>query len=115
MANRNYFVVGLTEMLMLAILRKGDSYVYDISKSISAFSDGMIQASQNTIYSITYKMVDAGYISEYTKLVGRRRTRVYYHLEPKGQEYLDELEKKYFDAVASVQKIYDALDARENE
>ena len=42
-----------------------------------------------------YKLVDDGYISDKQIQVGRRRIRVYYHLEPSGKELLRELVEEY--------------------
>ena len=80
MANRNNFITGITEMLILSLLEKGDSYVYQISKSIKDLSDNSLSISQNTLYSATYKLENEGYISEYSKKVGKKRTRIYYKL-----------------------------------
>ena len=72
MANRNNFITGITEMLILSLLEKGDSYVYQISKSIKDLSDNSLSISQNTLYSATYKLENEGYISEYSKKVGEK-------------------------------------------
>lgn len=93
--SKNYFMSGITDLLILAILDKGDRYMYEIVKCINEFSKGKLDISQNTIYTVAYKLGDDGKISEYSKLVGKRRTRVYYHLEPKGKEYLNELMENY--------------------
>lgn len=71
MANRNNFITGITEMLILSLLEKGDSYVYQISKSIKDLSDNSLSISQNTLYSATYKLENEGYISEYSKKSGK--------------------------------------------
>ena len=89
--SKNYFMSGITDLLILAILDNGDRYMYEIFRCISELSHGKLDISQNTIYTVAYKLGDDGKISEYSKLVGKRRTKVYYHLEPKGKEYLDEL------------------------
>jgi len=93
--SKNYFMSGITDLLVLAILSKGDRYMYEIVKCITDFSKGKLEISQNTIYTVAYKLGDDGKISEYSKLVGKRRTRVYYHLEPKGKEYLNELMENF--------------------
>ncbi|MGN0452608.1 MAG: PadR family transcriptional regulator [Ruminococcus sp.] len=59
--------------------------MYEIIKSIADYSDGLLVISQNTIYTAAYKLVNEGKISEYSKLVGKKRTRVYYHLEVSGK------------------------------
>ncbi len=50
-----------------------------------------------------------GKISEYSKLVGKKRTRVYYHLEPKGKEYLNELLESYQNTTAGINNIFAVL------
>lgn len=116
MGNKNLFFNGITDLLVLAILDSHDSYMYEIVKSITEFSDGLLTISQNTIYTAAYKMLDDGKISEYSKLVGKRRTRVYYHLEPEGKEYLDKLKgnyKKTIDGVFNVLKYLEEVDNNE--
>ena len=109
MSNKNYFLTGLTEMLILSFLKKRDFYAYEIAKNISDYSDGMLNISHNTVYAIIYRLVDNGYISEYSERVGRRRTRVYYHLQPSGAHYLAQLEDNFSSAIAAVQKIHKTL------
>ena len=88
MANKNYFINGVTELLILSLLKERDMYVYEIVKAVENHSGGLLAISQNTLYTSTYKLIGEEMLSEYTKLVGKRRTRVYYHLEKKGEEYL---------------------------
>lgn len=109
MANRNNFITGVTEILILKLLINKDGYVYDLCKSIRELSDGVLEISQNTVYSSTYKLANENYISEYSKLVGKRRTRIYYHIEEKGLQYLKELESEYFQVTNGVQNIYSSL------
>lgn len=105
MANRNNFITGITEMLILSLLEKGDSYVYQISKSIKDLSDNSLSISQNTLYSATYKLENEGYISEYSKKVGKKRTRIYYKLEPEGKQYLVSIRDNYQQVVQGVHAI----------
>ncbi len=109
MATKNYFLSGVTEMLILAILQKHDSYVYEIVKTINEMSDQSFALSQNTIYASTYKLENEGKISEYSKLVGKKRTRVYYHIEDSGSEYLSELLSNYRAITSSVNGMLDTL------
>lgn len=46
--------------------------------------------------------------SEYTTLVGKKRIRVYYHLEPTGKEYFNLLSKDYFRISGGVKKLLDS-------
>lgn len=109
MAERNYFINGITELLILSILSTNDSYVYEITKRIEDNSNGMLAISQNTIYTATYKLQNEGKISEYSKLVGKRRTRIYYHIEKDGLSYLQELKQNYTQTITGVQAVIDSL------
>lgn len=91
MASKNYFINGITELLILSILNCHDSYVYEIVKSIENFSEGLLTISQNTIYTATYKLENEGKITEYSKQVGKKRTRIYYRIEQSGREFLKEI------------------------
>ena len=107
----NYFITGITELLLLSILDKHDSYVYEITKDISDFSHGILNISQNTIYTATYKLENEGKISAYSKLVGKKRTRMYYHIEEPGRKYLRELRQNYQSTITGVQNILFKLDS----
>ena len=119
MSNKNIFITGNTDLLILSILKKTDAYAYDIVKQISALSDGMLNLSNNTVYTAIYKLENNGYISEYSRQVGRKRTRVYYHLEEKGVVYLDELFKNYLNTMLGtnliLRKLYLIGEDVENE
>ena len=60
MGNKSYFFSGITDILILAILCKHDSYVYEIVKFIKENSNGCLSISQNTVYAVTYKLVNEG-------------------------------------------------------
>ena len=109
MAYRNSLITGITELLVLAILNQQDSYVYEITKNISNNSDGLLSISLNTIYTATYKLEEENMISEYSKLVGKKRTRVYYHLEPCGREHLQKISTDYSKMTEGVKKVLDSL------
>ena len=109
MAYKNSLITGITDLLVLSILNKQDSYVYEISKTISNNSNGLLTISHNTIYTATYKLEEANMISEYSKLVGKKRTRVYYHLEPAGKEHLKKLSEEYSNMTNGVLNILESL------
>ena len=109
MGTKNNFFSGITEILILAILNYHDSYAYEIVKYIKEFSDGCLAISQNTIYAVTYKLENEGKITHYSKLVGKRRTRIYYHIEQEGKEYYNQLLNNFRDAYRGVENILSTL------
>ena len=49
--SRNYFLTGITELLILTILKHQDSYAYEITKIIQQESLELISISHATIYT----------------------------------------------------------------
>ena len=115
MPSKNFFITGVTEMLFLSLLAQKDSYVYGITKTIEGYSSGLLTISPNTIYTVAYKLEQDGLISEYSKLVGRKRTRIYYHIEPKGREYLDNISKQYAQVTQGIELFNQAVDKLDAE
>lgn len=95
MANRDNFKKGSVEMLILHLLQIEDLYGYQLSQLIHQHSNGILKIPEGSMYPTLYRLLEKGYITDYKKQVGKRLTRVYYHLEPQGQKYLSELLDDY--------------------
>lgn len=115
MPSKNYFITGVTEMLFLSILAQKDSYVYDITKTIEDRSGGLLTISPNTIYTVAYKLEQEGMISEHSVLVGRKRTRIYYHIEPEGRNYLSSISQQYQQVNQGITLFLQSLNTAEAE
>ncbi len=79
---------GHTETVILAILREGDSYGYEILKRILDAGDGMIDIKDATIYTAFKRMEKDGLITTYwgdSDDGGARRK--YYSITDAGREY----------------------------
>lgn len=93
---------AVIEMLLLKLIAEGDTYGYELSQELKKRSSGKIQILEGSMYPILYRLSDNGYISYYEKKVGKRMSRVYYHIEKKGMEYLNSQKKildEYLDLV----------------
>ena len=115
MAYKNNLITGITELLVLKILEQQDSYVYEIQKMINNHSEQLLSISLNTIYTVTYKLENENLISEYSKRVGKKRTRVYYHLEETGKEHLAKVMTNYNNMIDGVNRIINSLGGAQNE
>ena len=93
---------GTVELLLLTLLQTEDMYGYQLSQKLDEFSEGLFVLQEASMYVILYRMQEKGYISASQQLVGRRRTRVYCHLEPAGEEYLKQVRKEYFSVTKGV-------------
>ncbi|MCM1285888.1 MAG: PadR family transcriptional regulator [Acetobacter sp.] len=105
--NQDNFKRGTAELLVLHLLQKEDLYGYQITQSFEQKSNGVYTMLEGSLYPILYKLVEAGYISDYTEIVGKRRTRRYYHLEDKGRSYLKEILNDYDKITEAISKILD--------
>lgn len=105
MNQRSNFKKGSVEMLLLHILRDGDCYGYQLTQLIKERSDGTIVIPEGSMYPTLYKLLENGVISDYKKQVGKRLTRVYYHLEEKGIKHLETLIEDYYEVHAGIQKV----------
>lgn len=83
------------EMVLLKILSQGDCYGYQIVQTLERMSNGYIKIAEGTMYPILYRLLDEGFISDEKKLIGKRQTRIYYHIEDKGIEHMNELYEEY--------------------
>ena len=81
--------------MLLGLLKQGDMYGYQLTQEMERQSLGALSMQEGALYPVLYKLQDAGYISAEKVLVGKRMTRVYYHLEPAGQAYLETLVADY--------------------
>lgn len=84
--SNNFFKL---EMLLLKIIKQQDCYGYQITQLLAKLSNDKIQIKEGTLYPILDRLVDEGYISDQKVLVDKRLTRVHYHIESKGEEYLE--------------------------
>ena len=58
-----------------------------------------------SMYPTLYRLQDHHYISSYEELVGRRRKRTYYHIEPAGTAYYQKILAEYLTAQEGIQAI----------
>lgn len=85
------------EMMLLKLLSEEDMYGYQLSQELKKRSNGSYTILEGSMYPILYRLSDQNHISFFEKKVGKRQTRVYYHLEESGLKYLEELKQSYSD------------------
>lgn len=88
---------GLLEFCVLAVLKKKDSYGYQIIKDISDY----IEISESTLYPILKRLEQGSYLTTYSKEYNGR-LRKYYYITDLGKEKLKGCKEDY----EQVKKIY---------
>ena len=84
---------GTMDLLLLTLLRDKDMYGYQLSQELSNRSGGLCA------------IPESGLISDHRVIVGRRRARIYYHLEPAGEIYLHQLREEYLSMNQGIMKV----------
>lgn len=102
---QNNFKKGVSTLCILTLLQREDMYGYQMVQAIAEEGKGLFLLPEGTLYPVLYRLQDQGYISDRKVLVGKRMTRVYYHLEPSGERYLAQIRKEYDAISAGVQLI----------
>ncbi|MCM1529118.1 MAG: PadR family transcriptional regulator [Alistipes sp.] len=79
---------GVIDIVILLMLEKRDMYGYELFQAVKDRSGGEIAIKDGSLYPVMYRMVSRDYVRENTVLVGKRRTRKYYHITDLGKEHL---------------------------
>ncbi len=95
MGIRENFKRGSIEMLILFLLSEEDMYGYQLAQEINLRSTGLFDITEGSMYPTLYRLLDRKAISDKKQLIGKRRTRVYYHIEPAGKELLQDMIEEY--------------------
>ena len=101
-AGQGSFRRGVMSLVILSLLKKEDMYGYQLVQETERSSGGRIVTQEGSLYPVLYKLLDQGLISDRRVLVGKRMTRVYYHLEPAGAQRLEELIREYEEVTQGV-------------
>ena len=104
-AGKVNFQRGVASLVLLGLLKQSDMYGYQLVQEMERQSLGALCMQEGALYPVLYKLQDAGCISAEKVLVGKRMTRVYYHLEPKGLAYLERLTADYKAVINGVLRI----------
>ena len=96
---------GVMSLVILALLKREDMYGYQLVQETEKSSGGKLTTQEGSLYPVLYRLLDQGYISDRRVLVGKRMTRIYYHLEPAGENHLNELIREYAEITQGVFRI----------
>ena len=92
---------GAIEMCVLHILKKNDSYGYDISEKISRF----VEVNEGTIYPILRRLSDFDFVTTYLKESNDGPPRKYYKITESGVERYNLLKTDWLGFNKSVLKL----------
>lgn len=105
MANTSELLRGHTDTILLAQLERGDSYGYQLGRSIAQATAGALELKEATLYTAFRRLELAGSITSYwgDETAGARRR--YYSITEEGKKALDEGRRQWI----AVRDMLDAL------
>lgn len=107
---QNSFRRGVMSLVILSLLKREDMYGYQLVQETYRLSGGCITTQEGSLYPVLYKLQDQGLISDRKVQVGKRMTRIYYHLEPAGAVRLEELIFEYNEISRGIQMILGGIE-----
>jgi PadR family transcriptional regulator PadR len=81
---------GYIDLIILCVLRGGESYGYEIGKSIREITEGEYIIKETTLYSAFTRMERNGLIESYPGSVTHGKPRTYYRITEKGLDLCTE-------------------------
>ena len=96
---------GTIDLLILSLLQESDKYGYQLRRELVERSSNKYDLKEATMCPTLYRLVDYGFLQDSEVRVGKRRTRIYYHLTDKGSEYLQELLKEYLTMTEAIKHV----------
>jgi PadR family transcriptional regulator PadR len=100
---RASWLKGVLDLLVLASLTGGESYGYEIAKTLA--DAGLGQIKGGTLYPVLNRLEEAGLVSAEFRVADRGPGRRYYHLTDEGRATLTEQSGLWFEFDESVRKM----------
>ena len=104
-SSQQSFRRGVMSLVILALLKREDMYGYQLVQETANSSGGKLTTQEGSLYPVLYRLLDQGLISDRKVQVGKRMSRIYYHLEPAGEERLKELIQEYEEVTQGIFQI----------
>jgi PadR family transcriptional regulator PadR len=89
-------VAASTKPLVLAILKNGESYGYEIIQRVRDISGGRLEWSEPMLYPFLKRMERDGLLRSAWRFTETKRLRKYYRLTGKGLEELEREKAQWF-------------------
>jgi PadR family transcriptional regulator PadR len=86
---------GNTPMLILALLKDGDKYGYEMVDELARRSDNTFELKEGTLYPLLHTLEKNKLVTSYTKATPGGRERKYYQLTEEGREQLETKTKEW--------------------
>jgi PadR family transcriptional regulator PadR len=104
MNNRNDFLNGVPELLILRLVARQPMYGYEIVQAIRLSTEDVLAFGEGCVYPILHRLEADGHLSSTREQVGGR-SRVVYRLTPAGKKRLGTATERWAGVSAAVGKV----------
>lgn len=95
-----------TRPLILTILKRGESYGYQIIQDVKELSGGTLEWSDGMLYPVLHKMEKDGLVQSRWDVSGEGRRRKYYAITDAGREELAEAKQQWLSVHEVLRKLW---------
>ena len=95
-----------TKPLILTILKRGESYGYQIIQDVKELSGGSLQWSDGMLYPVLHKLEKDGLVQSRWDLSEEGRRRKYYSITEAGREELQTAKQQWFSVHEVLKKLW---------
>lgn len=106
-------IAASTKPLILAILRGGENYGYQIIQRVKDLSGGDIEWADGMLYPVLHRLEKEGLVSTNWKISDENRMRKYYRLTEAGRKELETEIKQWVSVNEVLSKLWGPLPALE--
>ncbi len=95
-----------TRPLILTILKRGESYGYQIIQDVKELSGGTLEWSDGMLYPVLHKLEKDGLVQSRWDVSEEGRRRKYYAITDAGREELAEAKQQWLSVHEVLQKLW---------
>ena len=99
-------VAASSKPMILAILRGGENYGYQIIQRVKELSGGELEWAEGMLYPVLHRLQKEGFLSTKWKMSEEGRMRKYYTLTDKGREELAKEKEQWLKVHTMLEKLW---------
>ena len=99
---------GLTELMVLGILRQRESYGYEILQRLRVVN--ALEMGESTLYPLLARLTRDGLLESRTVLSASGPPRRYYRLTPQGEAMLGQMEAHWTELNLTIRSLLEATE-----
>jgi PadR family transcriptional regulator PadR len=96
---------GTLELVLLALLKDGDRYGYEIVTELTERTNGRFEMKEGTLYPVLYRLEEAGLVEPYWQTQERGVPRKYYRITSPGRAALRSQRAEWREFVSAVEHV----------